>query len=72
MEKESSDELKGTIHRLGTELDSLVSRLEEADFDLGAILFSPETLSDITLVTSSIISFAANRLQNEIDTYCAN
>lgn len=70
LESESSSEFGTTIAELRKDLDELVLRLEELDFDLGALLLSPATLSNLTTVTSSIVTFASDQLQNELETYC--
>lgn len=72
LESDSSSEFSTTITELRKDLDELVLRLEDLDYDLGALLLSPATLSNLTTVTSSITAFAANQLQNELDVYCGN
>ena len=71
LEDQTNGEFNESVQELQSRLNSLVSQLESADYDLGKIFLSPETLSNFTVVTSTLVEFVANQLQDEISTTCA-
>lgn len=70
LERETSGDLNDSVQQVQSDLNSLIARLKDADYDLAKILLSPETLSDLTLVTSALVGFVANQLQEEVDATC--
>mgnify|MGYP003343940711 FL=1 len=71
LENETNGNLNESVRGIHAELNSLIDKLKDSDYDLGKILLSPATLDELTGVTASIVDFVAAQLQVEINANCA-